>query len=138
MNERTRAGLAAVGIGVVAVAVVLAMTGPAGFLGLVGGDDPSTVDIDEPGPFEITASPEATFIGTVDAATGSEVVVRLRSTNGSTPFLMSNATTVDEDGRFVATFDLSKIDTESQATLTVSTGETTIERAIVIEPVGSQ
>ncbi len=70
----------------------------------------------------------------LDAGTNLDIVVR---SSGENPFLVSNETTVREDGRFAATFDLADMPDGANATLMVrSDGEQQAEVPVrlVAEP----
>lgn len=106
MNRRT-AGLVVLAV-VAGLAVVVGASGPAGLL-----DDGGTADAAETPRFvhdgerlTLEPAPEQTVRGETDLESGTELSVRLRST-GENPFLMSATATVDDDGAFEATFDLS-------------------------------
>jgi PGF-CTERM protein len=64
---------------------------------------------------------DATVTGetSLDAGTDLNVIVR---SSGEHPFLLSNETTVREDGRFAATFDLADMPDGANATLMVRSG----------------
>jgi len=53
---------------------------------------------------------------------GTNLTVHLRSSNAEQPFLLSNETTVREDGRFAATFDLAEMPDGTTATLSIRSG----------------
>lgn len=132
MNRVQLAGAAGL-LGVIVIAVVVTtVTGPAGSQGAGPADDPSTVDIDEGDELELLATENVTVIGTVDAAPGSDVTVRLRA-SAENPYLKSQAATVDDDGRFEAGFDLSDVETDHEATLSVRVGDEEIRRTLLIQ-----
>lgn len=58
----------------------------------------------------VPATTDATLDAETDLEPGTEVAVRLRSTNGSAPFLMSQPATVSEDGSLSATYNLSAVE----------------------------
>lgn len=90
------------------------------------GDDDrdEAVTFDEEPPIEVAASENATVSATADAEAGTELDVRLRSTDGDSPgFLKSTVATVEDDGAFTAEFDLSDVTSEREAELTVRDGE---------------
>lgn len=94
--------------------------------------DRSTVDIDGEAPLEVTASETATVTGSVEAAEGTNVSVRLQSADDGTAFIMSATGAVDESGQFEVTFDLSDLEPERETTLTVVTEDRTIERTLLV------
>ncbi len=67
-------------------------------------------------PVELPAAPNATVSGTADAEPGAEIQVRVRST-GEQPFLVTDTTTVDGDGRFDAEVDLAEVEPDTTATV---------------------
>lgn len=90
-------------------------------------DTESDTDATDAGPsveldadsLELAATDNATVSGTTTAAPGTELSVRLRNTDEGSPFFMSRTATVDEDGRFSVTFDLSSIYEEREGRVTV-------------------
>lgn len=58
----------------------------------------------------VPATTAATLDAETDLEPGTEVAVRLRSTNGSAPFLKSQPAMVSEDGSLSATFNLTSIE----------------------------
>lgn len=92
----------------------------------------SNVAIDDTS-LELPAATNATVSGTADAESGTDVLVRLRSSSED-PFLSTNTTTVEADGSFAAQFDLSDIDPEADVELLVSVDDqTTTAEATVVE-----
>lgn len=80
---------------------------------------------------------DATVSGETALDPGTELSVTLRSSNSEQPFLLSNDTTVREDGRFVAGFDLADTADGVNATLVVrSDGEelARVAARLVAEP----
>ena len=67
-------------------------------------------------PVELPTAPNATVSGTADAEPGAEIQVRVRST-GEQPFLVTDTTTVDGDGRFDAEVDLAEVEPDTTATV---------------------
>lgn len=128
--SRRRLFLSAAVIVLLAGGVALAAVGTGDITNSLG--DPSTVDIDEAEPLTVTASETATVTGSVDAAEGTDLTVRLQSADDERPFIMSATATVDESGQFEVTFDLSDLDPEREATLTVTLEDRTIERTLLI------
>lgn len=129
MNRR-QILLSVAAVGLIAAAIGLAAAGSIDVTNALG--DPSTVDIDEEGPLTVTASDTATVTGSVDAAEGTNVSVRLQSADQGTTFIMRETGTVDESGQFEATFDLSDLDPERETTLTVVLADRTVERTLLV------
>ena len=78
----------------------------------------------------------ATVTGETTLDAGTDLTLVMRS-SGSSPFLASSETTVREDGRFVATFDLADKPDGANATLTVRSGDETLAEVpvhLVAEP----
>ncbi|MEF8915676.1 BGTF surface domain-containing protein [Natronomonas sp.] len=72
---------------------------------------------------ELDAAEDQTIRGQTDLDEGEEVTVRLKS-SGSSPFLMQQTATVDDEGAFEATFDLSGVmDNQSFETTVVHDDE---------------
>lgn len=132
MNQRLLTGLGGAIALVILAGVVVANAGPVGSIG-ANPDDASTVNIDDGEELALTASEDSTVTGTVDAPAGTEATVRLQS-NGESPYLMSDTVTVDSDGAFDASFDLSRVETEHEATLVVTADAQEIERSITVQP----
>jgi PGF-CTERM protein len=61
---------------------------------------------------------DATVTGETSLDAGTDLSIVMRS-SGENPFLLSNETTVREDGRFAATFDLADMPDGANATLMV-------------------
>lgn len=74
-----------------------------------GSDDETAHDVrfDGDTPRQFEAAEGRVVSGEADLDPGTELVVRVRSTGGPSPFLLSNETVVAEDGTFDASFDLS-------------------------------
>ena len=95
----------------------------------------TTVDHDGEAVTLVTGS-NATVSGETGLDAGTDLTLVMRST-GSSPFLASSETTVAEDGRFVATFDLADKPDGANATLTVRSGDETLTEVpvrLVAEP----
>lgn len=108
MNRRT-VGLVVLAV-VAGLAVVVGAYGPAGLLG-----DGGTADAAETPRFvydgerlTVDPAPDQVVQGETDLERGTELSVRIRS-SGENPFLMSATATVDDDGAFEATFDMSDV-----------------------------
>ena len=67
----------------------------------------------------LVTEPNATVTGETSLEAGTELTVRLRSSNTENPFLLSNETAVGQDGRFAASFNLTSAPDGAEATLTV-------------------
>lgn len=85
-------------------------------------------------PVELDAVAAATLRGSTDLDPGTEADVRLRST-GDQPFLRTNATTVDDDGEFAVTYNLTRVEAPQDAVVSVrADGESVEADAVVGEP----
>lgn len=83
-------------------------------------------------PIELGAGPNQTVSGTLDAAAGTDVTVRLRGHDP--PFLLSAEIEVDDDGRFEATFDLTDVEPGAEARIEVRRdGDVLAESTVVVE-----
>lgn len=132
MSQRQLAGLGGVIALVIAAGVFVAYAGPVGSIETTP-EDPSTVDIDDGEELDLTASEDSTVAGTVDAPAGTEATVRLQS-SGESPYLISDTVTLDSDGKFEVSFDLSQVEAEHEATLLVKADGQEIERTITVQP----
>ena len=108
MNRRT-AALIAVALAVAGSAVVVGVYDP---LGSTGG----TADAAETPRFTydgerltLEPAPEQSIRGETDLDADTELSVRLRS-SGENPFLKSATATVEDDGAFEATFDMTGVE----------------------------
>lgn len=90
-------------------------------------DSRNGTDADRSGPIaleyggdriELASAPNRTVRGTADLAAGTELEVRLRSSGGS-PFLQTDRATVDAEGDFAATFNMSEIRPGAEFTVVV-------------------
>lgn len=75
----------------------------------------------------LETGPEQTITGTTSLDEGTSVTVRMRSVNGSEPFLKSAKATVEQDGEFTAVFDTTGIvpaNSTARFTVTLSTANT--------------
>lgn len=112
-------------VAIVAV-VLLAVAGAVGVFGAAGlgpgGSAPTESPMDTPSDtptsqviahdgdtLTLANDPGQNVSGRTDLAAGTEVVVRLKSTNGASPFIKSATAAVGESGRYEATFDMSGI-----------------------------
>lgn len=126
-----RSLLAIVGVAVIVITVAV---GYVGGIGAIGGD-PLTIEGSE--PTEIEASDEAVVSGSSTLETGTELSVRLRSTDNAGPSFLQSTTTTVEDGSFAAAFDLSDVITERNVTITVTGGNHSTEApARLVAPEG--
>jgi hypothetical protein len=132
MNQRRLTGLGVAIALVIIASVFVAYAGPVGSFGATPSDT-SKLDIDDGEELALTASEDATVTGTVDAPAGTEATVRLQS-SGESPYLMSDTVTLDSDGAFETAFDLSRVETEHEATLVVTADGQAIERTITVQP----
>lgn len=118
-----------------AAVVVLALAGvlvldPSG---LVGADSPADAT-ETPGLVyegeQLTLQAEADQVveGRTDLGEGENVSVRLRST-GENPFLKTRTATVDDDGAFEATFDLSDVEGDADVGVVVRHDDTRLVEA---------
>jgi hypothetical protein len=85
-------------------------------------------DTNDEGEIELAAESGQTVSGETDLDPGTEVTVRLRS-SGENPFLMQEQVTIDEDGSFEATFDLSGVEPGSPVDATLRADGKTIDEA---------
>lgn len=97
----------------------------------VDADDGTLVEFVTGDDGGLTLEPAADQVvrGETGLSAGTTIVVRLRSTNGSNPFLHSAETTVAEDGRFEATFDLSRVGGGTEFTAVVRSDDERIANA---------
>lgn len=118
MTRRLTATLAvALALGLVAVSAV----GPA-FAAQSATDTTNagtTIDTAD-GALTLDAAANQTVSGESDLAAGTELSVRLRSTSPSTPFLRAADATVQDDGTWTATVDLSSVADQPSFTAVVS------------------
>mgnify|MGYP000274067318 CR=1 FL=1 len=66
--------------------------------------------------------------GRTDLAAGAEIAIRLQA-NGGQPFLKSESTTVESDGTFAATFNMSGVEPGTAFEVTVSHNGTAVIEA---------
>ena len=116
----------------VAVAMLLSVaavgTGPA----LGQADTNATLDGDR---FPLSADQQQVVSGETTASPGTELTVRLRSRNASTPYLNQRTAYVGETGEFAAVFDMSSVPANTSYRLTVlRNGTTLVERSGTIAP----
>jgi hypothetical protein len=109
-------------------------------------DDQAQRDTDRSGPIaleyegdriELASAANRTVRGTSDLEDGTELDIRLRSSGGS-PFLQNNRATVDSDGSFATTFNMSEIRPGTEFTVTVTavndTDRSTSAPGVVVQP----
>jgi len=108
------------------------------------GESTTTTPASEDSPFNfdgeaitLSAAPDQQISGQTDLAAGTDVAVRLQSTDGESPFLVRPTTTVGEDGRFSVQFNLSTVEPGDAVATLRADGETVAERAVRIESAGS-
>jgi hypothetical protein len=88
----------------------------------------STIAFDGGTPVELEADGNATVSGTTELEAGTELSVRVQSADDTAPrFFKVAEATVDEDGTFAATFDLSAITSERDVNVSVRAPDTTRE-----------
>ncbi|WP_459194666.1 BGTF surface domain-containing protein [Halosimplex sp. J119] len=117
-------------VGIVAVVLVAALAvvsaggvplggdAPADATATPGGADGTVVHHDG-SHLSLEGAPNQTIGGETDLAPGTELAVRVVSDEPASPFLVSETTTVDEDGAFSATTDLALVDADADAWVTV-------------------
>ncbi|MFC7020136.1 MULTISPECIES: BGTF surface domain-containing protein [Haloarcula] len=89
-------------------------------------DQTATIDAES---LPLHADDQQVVRGETTVSPGSELTVRLRSSDGSDPFLVQESTRVLQDGTFAATFDMSQVSGNTSVNLVVhSDGETLVER----------
>jgi len=82
----------------------------------------------------LSAAPDQEISGQTDLAAGTDVAVRLQSTSGESPFLLRETSTVDENGNFTVSMDLSGVPPNVTAAATLrADGETVDEQAVTVE-----
>lgn len=114
-------------VAVVLVAAVAAVSaagvplgdGPAGATATPDAPGDATTVDHEGAQLSLSGAPNQTVSGETGLASGTELAVRLVSDDAATPFLVSETTTVGEDGAFSATFDLSGVSEDASARATV-------------------
>ncbi|WP_436906868.1 BGTF surface domain-containing protein [Halosimplex marinum] len=117
-------------VGAVAVVLVAAVAVVSAGGVPLGGDGPadSTATPDPAGNgttvaydgahLSLAGAPNQTIAGETDLSPGTEIAVRVVS-DGDSPFLVSESTTVEEGGAFSATVDLSRVSEDASAWATV-------------------
>jgi hypothetical protein len=85
-------------------------------------------ETNDDGELELAAESGQVVSGETDLEPGTEVTVRLRS-SGENPFLMQERVTIDEDGAFEATFDLSGVEPGSPVDATLRADGEPIDEA---------
>ncbi len=98
----------------------------------------STIAFDGGTPIELEADGNATVSGTTTLEAGTELSVRVQSADDTAPrFFKVAEATVDDDGSFTATFDLSAVTSERDVNVSVRAPDTTREVAgRVVAPEG--
>jgi hypothetical protein len=125
MNSHRVAVVAGLGL------VALVLAGAAVGVPLVTGDE---VHSGQPAPAEapngtaiqpdaeslvLQATANETVRGTTGAAAGTDLTVRLKSTDSASPFLYTESATVRENETFAASFDLRSVEENATATVVV-------------------
>lgn len=87
----------------------------------------TTVDVDGDG---LTVAPAAdqTISGVTDLAPGTELTVRVKSTDSASPFLAQQPATVTDQGTFTASFDFESVPGGTAITVTVRHDGDTVAR----------
>lgn len=95
-----------------------------------------TVAFDGGQPVELEATENATVSGTTELDPGTELSVRVQSADDADPqFFKSVSTTVEDDGTFTATVDLSQFTTERAVKVSVRSDAATAEtRGRIVAP----
>lgn len=89
-------------------------------------DQTATIDAES---LPLHADDQQVVRGETTVRPGSELTVRLRSSDASDPFLYQESTRVLQNGTFAATFDMSQVSGNTSVNLVVhSDGETLVER----------
>lgn len=83
------------------------------------------VELDGGNVLTLDGAPEQTISGTAKLDEGETIDVRIKSA-GENPFLVSEAANVSENGQFEVTVDLSNVDVETVADLTLRYDGTTV------------
>ncbi|WP_436923446.1 BGTF surface domain-containing protein [Halosimplex amylolyticum] len=83
-----------------------------------GGANATTIHHDG-STLSLEGAPNQTVSGETDLAPGTELSVRLISADAESPFLVTETTTVGDDGTFGATVDLAHVDDDASAWATV-------------------
>lgn len=106
-------------VALLVLATLLVASGGAAATGAPSAVQAENTTVDHDGEaVTLVTGPNATVTGETPLDPGTELTLRLRS-SGSSPFIRSTATTVGEDGRFAASFDLTAVSDGAEATLTV-------------------
>lgn len=90
-------------------------------------DDPDAVDgtrfLHDDEQLVLETAPGQVVRGETDRSPGTELTVRLASSDAAQPFATSTTATVEDDGTFRATFDLSNLSTAASFEATVRAGD---------------
>ncbi len=90
-------------------------------------DDPDgEFDNLQNGDLTVAKSSSSMVSGTTNVAPGTELTIRLRSSNSDSPFLKSQTVDVQADGTFSAEFDMSDVATGAEFTATIRKGSTVL------------
>ena len=74
----------------------------------------------------VDAAPNQTVRGTTDVGAGSELTVRVRSTDSANPFLRQQSAVVRDDGTFAVTMDFGSVETGTTFDISVRHDGTTL------------
>jgi hypothetical protein len=74
----------------------------------------------------VDAAPDQTIRGTTDVGAGSELTVRVRSTDSANPFLRQQSAVVRDDGTFAVTMDFGSVETDTTFDIAVRHNGTTL------------
>jgi hypothetical protein len=85
-----------------------------------------TTFVHEGDSLTVNATAGAVVAGTTDLPPGTEVSVRLQSTDSDSPFLLTDSVTVDRDGHFRTVVDLSAVSPGSEFAAVVHYNGTTV------------
>lgn len=85
-----------------------------------------TTFVHEGDSLTVNATAGAVVAGTTDLPPGTEVSVRLQSTDSDSPFLLTDSATVDRDGHFRTVVDLSAVSPGSEFAAVVHYNGTTV------------
>lgn len=81
----------------------------------------------------LVALPDQEIHGETPLAPGTELTVRLLSTNASQPFVRSGEATVDDDGVFAAAFDLHGVEPTDARLLVLHDGTELVNATVTVE-----
>ena len=96
----------------------------------------ASVNVNSEDIVEVEAAEEQTISGTSTLTPGSEITVRVASSGGSNPFVLSKKVTVAEDGSWEGTFDFSDAEVDQEFTVKLSSFDVEAD-GMVVEQVGT-